>query len=422
MLKHSKLYLLLLWFALSLDGLAQTDFFFTHPLHPEVKTLRRIVDEDFMKLPVIDLAGRSSIEISFDILSDEERWVSYRVTHCSADWKASDISELDYLEGFQPTRVSDVAASFNTFVPYYHYRVAFPNENVRLLLSGNYAIEFFYDDIPDEPIAVATFSVLEPLMAIEGTVSANTDIDYKARHQQLTCALSWPPTRFPHIDPVADLTLKVRQNNRRDSERTVRRPSRMQANKAFYEHNADLIFPGGNNFRRFEFTDKDYSSIGVDRVSYHAPYYYVWLLADREKSGRGYYYDRDQHGRFLVHALRVEDPDLEADYFMVRFDLTTTLHTGSAGIFLYGDFTYGIFDAATEMIYDPAEERLQQTMLLKQGAYNYLYLVGNPAQGGTMQTAPIEGDYYETPNQYSVGVYYCPTGQRYDRLVGFTVF
>lgn len=422
MLKLTKLYFLILWFALSLTGMAQTSFFFTHPIHSEVKTLRCIVDEDFMKLPVIDLAGHSSIEISFDVLSDEERWISYRVTHCSADWNASDISELDYLEGFQPTQISDVASSFNTFVSYYHYRVAFPNDDVRLLLSGNYAVEFFYDDKPDETIAVATFSVLEPLMVIEGAVSANTDIDYKARHQQLTCALSWPPTRFPHIDPATDLTLKVRQNNRRDNERTVRHPSRMQANKAFYEHNADLIFPGGNNFRRFEFTDKDYSSIGVERVGYHAPYYYIWLLTDREKSRRGYYYDQDQHGRFLVHALRVEDADVEADYFMVRFDLATSLRTGSGGIFLYGDFTYGIFDAATEMVYDPDEEQLQQMMLLKQGAYNYLYLVGNPAQEGSMLTAPIEGDYYETPNQYSVSVYYRPMGQRYDRLVGFSIF
>jgi len=403
--------------------MAQTSFFFTHPVHPEVKTLRRVVDEDFMKPPVIDLAGRSSIEISFDVLSDEERWISYRVVHCTADWTVSEISELDYLEGFQPTQITDVAASFNTFVSYYHYRVAFPNENVRLLLSGNYAVEFFYDDNPDEPIAVATFSVLEPLMAIEGTVGANTDIDYKARHQQLTCTLSWPPTKFPHIDPATDLTLKVRQNNRRDNERTVRRPSRMESGKAFYEHNADLIFPGGNNFRRFEFTDKDYSSIGVERVSYHAPYYYVWLQTDREKAGHGYYYDQDQHGRFLVHALRVEDPDLEADYFMVRFDLSTSRRPGSGdGIFLYGDFTYGIFDAATQMLYDADEEKLQQTMLLKQGAYNYLYLTGNPAQGEAMRTAPIEGDYYETPNLYSVGVYYRPAGQRYDRMVGFALF
>lgn len=422
MLKLVKLSLLTLGFALSLNGMAQASFFFTHPVSPEVKTLRRIVDGDFMKLPVIDLDVRSSVEISFDVLGDEERWISYRVIHCTADWTASEISELDYLEGFQPTRVTDVAPSFNTFVPYYHYRIAFPNEDVRLLLSGNYAMEFFYDDNPDEPIAVATFSVLEPLMSVSGTVDANTDIDYKSMHQQLTCALSWPPTKFPYMDPAADLTLKVRQNNRRDNERTICRPSRMQANKAFYEHNADLIFPGGNNFRRFEFTDKNYSSIGVDRIAYHAPYYYVWLQTDREKSGRSYYYDRDQHGRFLVHALRVEDTDLEADYFMVRFDLSTTLRTGSGGIFLYGDFTYGIFDKTTEMVHDPLEERLQQTMLLKQGAYNYMYLVGNPASGGGMRTAPIEGDYYETPNQYSIYVYYRPAGQRYDRLVGFSIF
>lgn len=384
--------------------------------------MRRLVDEDFMRPPVLDLEGRSTMDISFDILGDEERWVSYRITHCTADWLPSDISELDYVEGFQPVRVTSVAASFNTFVPYYHYAVRFPNDDVRLRLSGNYAVEFFYDDTPDATIAVATFSLLEPLVAIEGGVSANTDIDYRSRHQQVACTLSWAATRFPHVDPASEFTLKVRQNGRRDTERTVTRPDRMHADRAFYEHCRDLIFAGGNNFRRFEFTDADYSSIGVEWARYHAPYYYVRLTDDGLRAGRTYSYDRDQHGRYLVHALRVDDVDTEADYFLARFTLTAPPRLATEGVWLMGAFTYGTLNETTQMIYDPDEQRFQQTMLLKQGAYNYMYVVGDTATPGGLRTAPIEGDYYETPNEYSIAVYYRPVGGRYDRLVGFARF
>jgi hypothetical protein len=73
-----------------------------------------------------------------------------------------------------------------------------------------------------------------------------------------------------------------------------------------------------------------------------------------------------------------------------------------------------------------------QNHLLKQGAYNYLYLVGtaeesqseddtrsaHPEEISPLRTAPIEGDHYETPNEYDISVYYRPVGARYDRLIG----
>ena len=54
---------------------------------------------------------------------------------------------------------------------------------------------------------------------------------------------------------------------------------------------------------------------------------------------------------------------------------------------------------------------------MKQGNYNYQYLF--VPEGQTVgQTAPIEGDFFETENKYSVYVYYRPMGARYDRLIG----
>ncbi|MDE6165655.1 MAG: DUF5103 domain-containing protein, partial [Muribaculaceae bacterium] len=55
-----------------------------------------------------------------------------------------------------------------------------------------------------------------------------------------------------------------------------------------------------------------------------------------------------------------------------------------------------------------------KTLLLKQGMYNFQYVTTSGAN-------PIEGDHYETGNEYLCLLYYCPPGARYDRLIGSTV-
>jgi hypothetical protein len=39
---------------------------------------------------------------------------------------------------------------------------------------------------------------------------------------------------------------------------------------------------------------------------------------------------------------------------------------------------------------------------------------------GNLLTVPCEGDYYQTQNTYQALVYYRGTGERTDRLVGYT--
>jgi hypothetical protein len=57
-------------------------------------------------------------------------------------------------------------------------------------------------------------------------------------------------------------------------------------------------------------------------------------------------------------------------------------------------------------------------MLLKQGVYNYRYLVTNE-KTGEVDITHFEGSYYDTENSYTVLVYYKPLGSRYDRLTGY---
>ncbi len=404
--------------------------YYTHPLVDEVRTLRTVVDGDFRRLPVIDQTGRSQLQISFDYMTDEEQYLQYTIVHCDADWQMDDLSELDYLNGFQPTRVTQVKPSFNTFVNYYHYTVSFPNPDVELLVSGNYAVVFHLEDEPDEAVAVACFSVSEQQASVGGEVSGITDVDFRQQHQQLTLECSWRQQTLPYLNPAGELLLVVTQNRRPSTRRVVQSPSRIEANKAWYEHVHDLIFEAGNTFRRFEFIDTRYATLGVERVRYHAPYYHAELVSDKSRAGGFYRYDQDQHGRYLVRALRVDDIDTESEYFWAEFSLDGAMPPKGRdeAIYLWGDFTYGELNDEFRMEYDPVSNRYLARVLLKQGHYNYQYVTGPEywepdytealPQVGTTVT---EGNYYETPNEYEIYIYYRPAGARYDRLLGVGV-
>ena len=79
-----------------------------------------------------------------------------------------------------------------------------------------------------------------------------------------------------------------------------------------YVHNRALIFPAGNEYRRFEVINMHYATQGVDRVTYFEPYYHATLLPDAPR--RNYSFDVDHDGRYLIRYNMAEDTDIEADY------------------------------------------------------------------------------------------------------------
>jgi len=71
------------------------------------------------------------------------------------------------------------------------------------------------------------------------------------------------------------------------------------------------------------------------------------------------------------------------------------------------------------MEYNAIVGAYEKAVLLKSGMYNYLYVfVSDDKEQPLPLTAPIEGNYYETENEYMIKVYYRPPGARYDRLIG----
>lgn len=395
--------------------------------NPSCRTLTVEVNGDRLAPPVITADNPSeTLTVGFDILSDEREYLRYSIYHCDADWSLSNITDNEVFDGFNLGDVTDYAFSRATGVHYIHYSITVPNDEFQFRLSGNYLMRVFPEDNPDDLYLQVRFMVSESAVAIRGDVTSRTDIDYNAGNQQL--ALTVDLNRYPVRDPFNDLRVVVSQNNRLDNTVTLTHPTRATGTQVVYEHVPALIFPAGNEYRRMETVQLTYPGMGVETIDYHAPYYHHVLKLDEPRHSRPYSYDSTQHGRFLVREYNAADPDTEADYSVVHFTLKM-LPLLDADVYLDGDLTYRHLDDNSRMTYDPEAGVYHKALLLKQGAYNYRYLAlpssasreAKRASQPAARTADVEGDFYQTVNEYEVAVYYRAPGERYDRLLGYTL-
>ncbi|MDU1890852.1 MAG: DUF5103 domain-containing protein [Dysgonomonas sp.] len=386
----------------------------TQNISPEIYSLQVSLNANRNINPVLTKGANDYILVSFDRISDySNNRLRYRIFHCDAFWnKSQDISEIDYLSGFNDNYINDYAPSINTTVEYTHFNLEIPNRDADLKLSGNYVVEVYEDGVPETTLLTACFSVIEPKLSVAATVSSSTDIDVNKSHQQLSFTVHHQ--NLDIRDVSRELKVFALQNNRLDTERKQLKPTYIYADKLVYEHNRDLIFEAGNEYRRFEISSHRYNGLNVEHIEYRRPGYLMFISPDKVRAGRSYSYDQDQNGRYFVRTNDSDYNDTEADYFTTIFTLQMDTPL-SEDIYINGDFTNHTFSNKYKMVYDSEEKVYKLPLLLKQGLYNYLYLTRN---GKNFSTSKIEGNYHEAENEYTILVYYRPSGQRYDSLIG----
>lgn len=378
-----------------------------------LKTLQVKVNGAWGEPPVMLLGGSNFVEISFDDLQHDYVRYSYTITHCNANWEKSDLYSGDYMTGINGSeRIDDYEQSMNTEMMYNHYHFRIPNENVKLLVSGNYKIDIM-EDGDDEPVATACFSVTEGKIGVDATISGNTDIDTYEAHQQVDFNINYQ--QYPVTNPEAEFYPVVVQNNRWDNHVENLKPTYLRTNQLVYTHNRNLIFEGGNEYRRMEILNEYSPTMHVDKMYYEDPFYHAQIMEDDQR--KMYKYDEDQDGNYWIRNSDNVDNETESDYFFTHFTLKMPKIAGGE-LYINGDLTNNIMDENSLMEYDIIDHAYKITLPLKQGSYNYQYLFLH--DGDTTGTSiPAEGSFHQTENEYYIYIYHRPFGGRYDKLVGF---
>lgn len=386
----------------------------TGTLNEYVKTLQVTSAGDIFVLPAVMLGSGQQLDVSFDILADDRDFLRYRVIRCESNWQPSSIAEVEWLRGFNESTIEDYRFSSATSVHYVHYSFKFPNEDIDPLISGNYLIQVYPEDDPEDVWLQQRVMLTEQSASISAFVSSRTDVDYNSAHQQLEIAVDLE--RANVADPFNDLKVMIAQNGRADNEVVLTHPLRMSGKTAIYEHQQPLIFDAGNEYRRFEVSNVNYPGMRVENIGYYEPYYHFTLMTDEGRAAESYMYDQTQNGRYMVREYNSADSDVDADYVVVHFALNYP-EMPEVMIFLDGDFVSRRFDESSRMIFNPLTKRYEKALLLKQGHYNYQYLAVPPG-AGSGKTGMIEGNKYQTVNEYVIKIYTRGPLDRTDRLIG----
>jgi len=387
----------------------------TQIFNPNVKTFQIGVAGEKLGLPIMELNGSNTLYVRFDEMSHSAHSYSYKVLHCNADWTPSDLSTNEYLTGYTTGNITDYTLSVNTTFLYSHYTFNLPNDDMNFKISGNYVVIVYEDNRFEKPVAEACFMVVEPRLNITANIRGNTDTELSGRLQQLDFDVLL--NGFSVRDAASEFKVVVRQNNRIDNQVTNLKPTYLSSSKLSYINNKDLIFEGGNEYHRFDISSVYAASEGVEAIKYMQPHYEVFLNDSEIQPFKPYQQDFDVNGKFIVNMQDTEEDDVEADYMLVHFKLPTKQPFFEGQLYLGGEFNYNLLNDVSRMNYDNNAGAYVQTLLLKQGGYNYQYWL-LPKGEKEATSGRVDGSYWQTGNEYTIYVYHRAWGDRYDKLVG----
>jgi hypothetical protein len=362
-------------------------------------------------LPLLSLNERLYIE--FDVFNSNEDDYYYVIEHYNFDWTKSRLMKSEFLEGLDNLRIFNYENSFNTYQIYSNYKLQIPNKQTRLKVSGNYLIKILNEY--NEIVFSRKFMVYENLANVKLQIKRSRNVNDISSKQTVDFVIKTSGNNFRFINPIQTVNTVILQNNNLKTAISGLKPQYTLGNELIYRYNMETAFSGGNEYLYFENKDVRGTNLGVQYTDLQE-IYHSYLYVDINRSKTRYTYNPDINGGYQVTVLDRENPSVEADYTFVHFSLRhPDIQTKS--IYVYGSFNNFALNVLNKMSYNSKSKTYELTMKLKQGFYNYKYVVVNDKN--ELDEGSISGNFYETENNYKVVVYYRDLGARFDRIVGF---
>ncbi|MUU77921.1 type IX secretion system plug protein [Winogradskyella endarachnes] len=363
------------------------------------------------QLPILELG--ETLELEFDALTANEEDFYYVIEHFNFDWTPSNLVKSEYLKGLDYQRIQTYENSFNTYQIYSHYNLTIPNtQTLALLKSGNYMISI-YDDY-DELMFSRKFMIYENIATVGVSVKRSRDVKVIAEKQSIDMVIS--TTNLNLNNPLETIRTLIIQNNNLNTAISNLKPQYTLGNELIYKYDTESSFWGGNEYWNYENKDVRAANVGVQFIKLK-DIYHNYLYTNVSRKNQPYTYNPDINGNFLVTAIDSDDVDIEADYTMIHFSLSND-EIQNKDVYIYGNFNAYAIEPLNKMDYNTESQRYEKTMLLKQGFYNYKYVVVDQ-ETDAIDEGAISGNYWQTENNYKVLVYYRDLGARYDRLIGY---
>jgi hypothetical protein len=389
-----------------------------HTYNNNIKTVLFYNLRDELSYPTLPLNSNEKLKLSFDDFDTNLKTYYYTFIHCNVNWTPSDLSPNQYLDNYTEDDIKEYKYSFNTDKNFVHYNLVFPNENINIKLSGNYIIKVYDIDYPDKPVITKRFLVYENNVDINITPKPSVNPNERFSRQEIDFEVNH--NNFEIYNPYQSVTVILMQNYRWDNAITGLKPKYINGSLLDYNYEAVNVFDGINEFRNFDIKSMNFNSQNVYRVQYDNTdkLMNILLYEDTPRAYKKHYAQPDLNGNFLIKRDESNDTETDANYVKVTFNLKRDTLRYGGNIYLFGKFTDWKFKDEFKMAYDTINKNYYQTVLLKQGYYNYMYCFVKDGSKNVGDISYIEGSYYETENDYTVLVYYRNPMENFDQLIG----
>ncbi len=368
-----------------------------------------------LSYPIIKLDSDEKLELQFDLLANNMETYYYTFTHCDKDWVESDLTTFDYIDGFPDNDIEDVSVSFNTTVPYYHYSLIFPNEDINFRISGNYLLKV-YTDNPDKPALTRRFIIVESITGIAASVNPPMMTLGDEKGQQVNFTVNITGRNI--LDPGRNVFATILQNGRWGNAKQNIKPNTLSDKQLIYNSLLkNNIFNGGNEFRSFDIRDIHYKGENIRDIVFYSPNYNMYLNESADREAKPYFEEPDFNGEYFIAVEGGNTAHIEADYIYVHFTFPYRNPSDGSKVYIFGGLSDWKTNDRFMMEYDDNKGVYTKSLLLKQGWYNFEYVMMD-SQGKTDEEK-FEGSHYETENEYIIIIYYRNPRERYDRIIGY---
>lgn len=361
------------------------------------------------QFPIVQLG--EPITLEFDDLTAREQDYYYRVVHCNYDWTPSALLKSQYLTGIDNQRIVDYGNSYSTLQSYSNYRLRLPNEQVAPRVSGNYMLE-----IHDSSGALQfsrRFVVYQDLVKVPATVRRSRQ--FASMNEKQSVQFSIRPAGIRLINPKKEVKVALLQNYHWPTARFNIPPQFTIGTELVYKYDQETAFYGGNEYEYFDSSDLRAPTAAISRIEMEDLYQH-FLFPNAYRFDRPYTYYPDINGDFVIRTLQGRDPSRESEYTRVHFFLPYTNLLGLDRVYIFGKYNNYELSEENLMTYQPDTGFMEATLLLKQGFYNFKYVVER--EDGTVELNAVGGNFHVTENAYTILVYYRNFGDIYDSVIG----
>lgn len=387
---------------------------------PNIRSVKLHAYADQLSYPILKLNSTDRIELHFDDLDADVKYYSYTFVLCNADWTTAPISQFDYMRGFANVRINTYRNASIALTRYTHYSAILPDKNTFPTRSGNYLLKVFTNGDTSKTVFTKRFLVVDMKAGIAATVLQPFNTAFAKTHQKIQFSINVQSIKPTNV--FQQIKVVILQNFRWDQSIKNIQPTFIRQNILEYNTENESLFPAQKEWRWLNLTSLRLQTDRIEKGDYTNKGQTLYVKPDGDRNGLRYMYYRDANGFCQYSTIEPVNPYWQGDYATVWFRYLPSIKQPfkEQDVYLYGELTNYELTEAHKLNYNPETGFYENKQMLKQGLYDYIYLLKNK-KTGTIASDLTEGNWFETENNYTILVYYRPLGGRADELIAISL-